>query len=180
MALEIREMRAEDAESLAAMHVATWLAAYGDLVPAGTFEGLDLAEQADRWRGRVDGAENVGRRTIVALDGPAVAGFVAVGVAREAEPPGVGELYALYVESPRWGTGLGRRLMDAGLAALVDAGYAAAYLWVLQDNPRARRFYELAGWACDGTVKDVDLFGTTLPEVRYRRSMADSPASTPR
>ena len=30
---------------------------------------------------------------------------------------------------------------------LVAAGYRSAVLWVLRDNPRARRFYERTGWS---------------------------------
>jgi hypothetical protein len=38
---------------------------------------------------------------------------------------------------------------------------------VLEANARARRFYEIAGFRADGSVKDADLYGATLPEVRY-------------
>ena len=40
-------------------------------------------------------------------------------------------------------------------------------LWVLQANARARRFYQIAGFRTDGSVKDADLNGIALPEVRY-------------
>ena len=46
-------------------------------------------------------------------------------------------------------------------------------LWVLDDNPRARRFYELAGWRLDGGVKE-DTFDTLVREVRYRIAVATS------
>ncbi|MEU2868537.1 hypothetical protein ABZ769_04940 [Streptomyces olivoreticuli] len=39
------------------------------------------------------------------------------------------------------------------------------------DNPRARRFYELAGYAPDGAVPYDDYDGVPVPEVRYRRRM---------
>jgi RimJ/RimL family protein N-acetyltransferase len=43
-----------------------------------------------------------------------------------------------------------------------------AVLWVLEDNPRTRRFYELAGWRADGAVKDEEWLGKPVREVRYR------------
>jgi hypothetical protein len=46
-----------------------------------------------------------------------------------------------------------------------------AILWVLDDNPRARRFYELAGWAADGTAREIELFGFRFPEVRYIKTL---------
>jgi hypothetical protein len=39
---------------------------------------------------------------------------------------------------------------------------------VLEDNPRARRFYELAGWSVDGAVKQDEFLETLVREVRYR------------
>jgi hypothetical protein len=40
-------------------------------------------------------------------------------------------------------------------------------LWVLDDNPRARRFYEREGWHPDGSAES-DYLGLTVPLVRYR------------
>jgi hypothetical protein len=40
---------------------------------------------------------------------------------------------------------------------------------VLEDNPRARRFYERAGWALDGGRKAEPRWGVRAPEVRYRK-----------
>ena len=50
------------------------------------------------------------------------------------------------------------------------AQYAEATLWVLEDNPRARRFYERAGWHPDGARKAEERWGVRAPEVRYRKS----------
>ena len=47
-------------------------------------------------------------------------------------------------------------------------GHGEAILWVLEDNPRTRRFYESAGWRADGGVKDEEWLGTVVREVRYR------------
>ena len=45
----------------------------------------------------------------------------------------------------------------------------------------ARRFYEIAGWACDGTERTVELQGVVVPEVRYRRrsTSEESSSATP-
>ena len=42
-------------------------------------------------------------------------------------------------------------------------------LYVLDDNPRARRFYEREGWAVDGGTKREELLDVEITEVRYRR-----------
>jgi GNAT superfamily N-acetyltransferase len=51
------------------------------------------------------------------------------------------------------GGGAGQALMAALLRALRDERFQEAILWVLEDNPRTRRFYELAGWGADGAVR---------------------------
>jgi hypothetical protein len=51
---------------------------------------------------------------------------------------------------------------------------------VLTGNARARRFYEIAGWA-DGDQRTSEVFGVTVPEVRYRRrsTSEESSSATP-
>ena len=60
-------------------------------------------------------------------------------------------------------------------------GFAESVLWVLPGNVRARRFYERAGWTADGAEKISEVFGVTVPEVRYRRcsTSPDSSSATP-
>jgi GNAT superfamily N-acetyltransferase len=75
------------------------------------------------------------------------------------------------VHPNRWSTGVGRALIEAGEKHLRELGHTTAILWVLEDNPRARPFYELAGWAADGTAREIELFGFHLPEVRYAKRL---------
>ena len=64
--------------------------------------------------------------------------------------------------------------MRAAIAQLRDDGCLEAFLWVLEDNPRARRFYELAGWDTDGERKAEERWGVRAPEVRYRKRFTSS------
>ena len=84
---------------------------------------------------------------IVAMDGNTVIGFVCYGNHGE-ESTNAGEIFALYVLSEYYGTGVGLRLMQAGLKEL--STYPEVYLWVLQDNKRAIRFYEKCGFVLTG------------------------------
>ena len=55
--------------------------------------------------------------------------------------------------------------------AIAAAGHTEAVLWVLRDNPRARRFYASHGWEPDGIVtEEGPINGVVLPRMRYRRS----------
>jgi hypothetical protein len=58
--------------------------------------------------------------------------------------------------------------MAETFARLRGEGFREAILWVLEDNPRTRRFYERAGWQADGGSQEEEWLGTTVREVRYR------------
>jgi GNAT superfamily N-acetyltransferase len=108
--------------------------------------------------------------TFVATREGEILGFASLGSTRDGEddPKVVGELYAIYVLPEAQGQGIGQALMVAALSRLRAEGFAEAILWVLEDNPRTRRYYELAGWHADGGVKDDELLGMLVREVRYR------------
>lgn len=57
-------------------------------------------------------------------------------------------------------------MLRAAEQRLAADGFTHAYLWVVDGNARARRFYEREGWKADGTVKTDDQFGTGVAEVR--------------
>ena len=73
----------------------------------------------------------------------------ALGPARFGYPPGrrhAGRSRArlLYLLAAHHGSGLGQRLLDAAI------GDGPAFLWVAEDNPRARAFYSRNGFRWDG------------------------------
>jgi ribosomal protein S18 acetylase RimI-like enzyme len=159
----IRPGTPEDAEAVARVHVETWQAAYAHVFPREELELLGGERSARR--------AEMHRRSppIVAEVAGEIVGFVSVGAA--SDPGSDGELYALYVHPDHWGRGVGRRLITAGEERLLELGHRHAILWVLEDNPRARRFYELAGWKFDGTTRPIEIFGIEVPEVRYEKRL---------
>jgi GNAT superfamily N-acetyltransferase len=157
----IRPGTADDAPGVARVQVETWQAAYAHALPADQLRALSLEESAERHR-------RWPPHFVAEREGE-IAGFVSVGASRD---PGTdGELFAIYVHPTHWGTGVGRALIEAGEEELRRLGHLEAILWVLDDNPRARRFYELAGWSADGSARAIHLFGFDIPEVRYAKRL---------
>jgi GNAT superfamily N-acetyltransferase len=64
-------------------------------------------------------------------------------------------LDGLYVQPQWWSRGVGRALHDEVLDRLRAEGCQRCHLWVLEDNDRARQFYERLGWAENGTSRVV-------------------------
>ena len=60
---------------------------------------------------------------------------------------GIGEFYVVGVSPDRQGEGLGRRLVEAGLARLAERGIRTASLYVEADNEPALRLYRSFGFA---------------------------------
>ncbi|HEU5363812.1 MAG TPA: GNAT family N-acetyltransferase [Gaiellaceae bacterium] len=62
-------------------------------------------------------------------------------------------LHGFYVLPELWGTGVAAELHDAALAEQPDC--PDLRLWVLEENHRARRFYEKHGWRENGETRIV-------------------------
>ena len=162
--MEIRRARLDDAAAIAEVHVRTWQAAYEHVFGAERLARID-----------VGGRQSMARRlatqpecdAFVADDDGAIVGFVACGPPEEAEEGEARELYAIYVLPTAWGTAAAPGLMAAAVEAMRARGAPGVLLWVLDDNPRARRFYEREGWHADGSGES-EYLGLTVPLVRYR------------
>jgi ribosomal protein S18 acetylase RimI-like enzyme len=162
--VQIRPARPDDAAAVAEVHTRTWQAAYEDVFGVERLAAIDARQRLPMWERAIPR----GGVTVAEVDG-GVVGFVSVGDSREAE--GEGELYAIYVLPDAWGSGAAPALMRTAVAALRER-HPTAILWVLADNPRARRFYEREGWSLDGGTKTEAFLGVDVTEVRYRIRLA--------
>ena len=176
----IRPADPEDAEPVAVLRAQSWQAAYAGVIPADVLAestspasvARQVARFLDRWTGMI----------VAEADGEIV-GYASFGRERASGKPGSvpgpdqdparAELYAIYVAPAHWSTGAGRALMDTVLDRAASAGYERISLWVLRDNPRARGFYQRAGFSVTGESEVLtDLGGVT--EVRYARPLSQA------
>jgi L-amino acid N-acyltransferase YncA len=157
-----------DVDAIARVHVRSWQVAYRGQLPDELLDNLSAERRVEAWRRTL---ESSGPVLVADRDG-VVVGFASVGPSRDEDAhPADGELHAIYVDPPEWDSGVGRALMDRAVAELRRLGYRQAILWVLEPNRRARRFYEIAGWAADGGRKIEEQAGVEFREVRYRRAL---------
>ncbi|HUA13732.1 MAG TPA: GNAT family N-acetyltransferase [Verrucomicrobiae bacterium] len=166
----VRRAVAEDAPSLATVHIETWQAAYRGQLPAAYLDNLshELAHRTEMWRERIATSKPDSHEIWVAEIDHRVEGFVALGPARDEGGKRTGEVYAIYVHPRNWDQGIGQQLFSRASDRLAARGYATAVLWVLESNARARRFYEIAGWTADGRAKtDRHPDGMEFRDVSY-------------
>ncbi|MBR0199728.1 MAG: GNAT family N-acetyltransferase [Oscillospiraceae bacterium] len=158
MNIIIKAMETEaEIRGKAYVHWKSWQEAYPGLVSPAYLEKLSLEKCEEIAFRRPE-------NTLVAKDGERVRGFVCYG---GGDDPDTGEIFALYVLAAYYGTGLGRRLMDAGLERLRDC--PEVRLWVLQGNARAIRFYEKCGFRPDGAEKELPALSAREIRMRLRR-----------
>jgi RimJ/RimL family protein N-acetyltransferase len=160
--MNVRRALLDDAGAIANVHLQTWREAYEHVFGAERLAAESIEARVAMWeRILTAGLSDV---FVAADDG--VVGFVSTGDSRDADADA--ELFAIYVLPRAWGTGAGTGLMHAGMDAMRARATGDAVLWVLEDNPRARRFYEREGWTLDGERKEDEYLGLRVAEVRYR------------
>jgi GNAT superfamily N-acetyltransferase len=138
----IRTATPDEADVLLEIQKASAVAGFGHVFPPDKYPFPSDAVLG-RWQRALDDPAEV--VVLAGLDGPAV-GLAAM----RAE-----WLDALYVVPSCWGTGVGPRLHDHALTWLRDLGCKRSHLWVLEQNTRARRFYEKRGWRLNGETRIV-------------------------
>ena len=166
--MEIRHARRGDADEVARVHVRAWQAAYSGLLPDAYLDALRPEDRAGYYR--FEDPDSDVPLTVVALEGSTITGFTTTGPCAD-DPDETGELYALYVDPPFWGSGTGRSLIARARDRLRDRGFSRAVLWVLAGNERAERFYRIEGWSGDGTQREAEVWGIGVEELRYSRGL---------
>ena len=166
----VRTARAEDAESVGAVHAASWLGDYAALLPQRA-ASVDAAALGAAWLAAVTDPPSPQHRVMVATAGPTVVGFVAFGPSADGdtEPGADAELVALLVEPTRQRRGHGSRLLSASVEMLRENNFSRVHSWVPEPDQPRLAFLEAAGFARDGAARVLDAAGdgtTTVREVR--------------
>lgn len=155
----IRNARTQDASALGRVYCRAWKTGYSGILPDGFLAGLTDENCAP---GRINDEQN-----LVVLDAAQVVGLVNFGPARDADRAGWGEIRAIYVLPEYWNEGYGKTLFDCAVERLRTAGFDKTYLWVLEKNARARRFYESRGMTATAARKTVSIGGESFFEIAY-------------
>ena len=124
-------MRAGEADVLFERYRETALVAFAHVFPP---ERYPFPHEAVRDHWRQVAADPLRDVTVAEVEGDVVGAVVAAGE----------RLENLFVVPSRWGSGVADALHDAAVAA------GTRQLDVMEENARARRFYERHGWRLDG------------------------------
>ena len=161
--MEIRYLNeADDRLAVSGIYEASWKYAYRDILPGEYLESIP----AGRW---VSGLDFSDRIHLVMLDGGRYIGAACCCASRFPEFDGWGEIVSLYLLPSHMGRGYGRPLLEAAVSALAGQGYRDVFLWVLEENRRARAFYEKMNFQLSGARRADVIGGKTVREAAYCR-----------
>lgn len=161
--MEIRPLRETDSRpEISRIYEESWKFAYRGILPQAYLDGIP----AGLWTANLDQEE---RWSLVLEEDGKPIGTSSVGSSRWPDYPGFGEVVSLYLLPEYMGRGYGGPLLEAAVEALGERGFRDVLLWVLEDNRRARHFYEKHGFRPAGDVMEQEIGGKPLREVLYRR-----------
>jgi GNAT superfamily N-acetyltransferase len=149
-AIVIRRAGASDIPAVGTIYRAAWIGAYSGIVPAESIKRVTAHPDAEL-SASIAG-ERPGLFVAEASDGDVVGWVRLQGTL----------IKSLHVDPTRQGTGIGRKLLDHGVALIGNR----AYLICLAENHPARAFYVRRGWREDGPAfEPID--GVNYPAIRY-------------
>lgn len=168
MSFEAIRATADMAEELADVHVRAWQATYRGIFPDEYLDNLTPEKRAKTFRRVVTASPE---EFYLFRVGGKAAGMAILCPAREEGAERFhGELGAIYFLPEYWGKGYGRQAIDFCFGRFRERGYRKLYLWVIENNDRARRFFVNAGFAPDGPRKEIQV-GKSLTQIRYAKSL---------
>jgi GNAT superfamily N-acetyltransferase len=170
----VRLAQVADAASIARVQAAALSTSYRDLLPTRAMSRFDEDAARVAWTTAISAPPTPKHRVFVALSQSDVVGFAATapGADDDLDVEADAELLALHVDPAALRHGHGSRLMHAVADHAHDDGFARLVMWVFAADDALRGFLHAAGWAADGSTRDLDM-GELLHQVRMHTSVAD-------
>jgi len=161
----IRNANREDADDLALIYSKSFKTAFKGIV---SDELLDDKFSYNKLRGRLNKEITLGTPTnsIMAIDDIHV-GMITYVVCKNEEFEGLqADILRIYLLPEYWGRSIGMQLMEWALNDIQTKGCKKAVLWVIEDNVRARKFYEKLGFVHEGETRIINV-GIEVRDMKY-------------
>ncbi len=159
--MNIRRLRPEDDRyALSRIYEESWKYAYKGIIPQEYLDSIPKGQWAAS-------ADKAGMHTLVAEENCELIGTSSFCPSRFEYMADRGEIVAIYLLPGFMGKGYGKKLFEEAVRELKEMGYRNIFLWVLEDNIGARRFYERQGFVPNGKYLDDNIGGKLLREIMY-------------
>lgn len=163
--MEIRHIKQDDNKfAISHIYEESWKFAYKEIIPKDYFDSIPSGNWASD-------LEKEGMNTLVLIEDGIFIGTSSYCKSRYSDYSDFGEIVSIYFLRQYIGKGYGKYLLAAAVKELELLGFFDIFLWVLEDNFRARRFYEREGFKFSGKYLDSNIGGKALRELQYCRSV---------
>ena len=168
----VRRMTESDCRAIGELYSAAWRAGYKGLIAQHLLE--QMTPQRYEVRTRVNGFLDDG--SFVAVEEERIVAHCHARPANEPEMRGWGEIHTLYTHPDFWRRGYGTAVFRRAEEWLLEQGFREIYLYVLEGNKRAERFYKSQGYLPNMDTLCCDLGGGVIvTDNRYIKQLtADS------
>lgn len=150
----------DDLFEISNIYEKSWKYAYRNIIPQDFLDSIP----AGRWANKVN-AEGI--YSLVLTKGSVPVGTASFCRSRRERYSDYGEIISIYLLPEYIGKGYGGPLLRACLEELKKLGFERILLWVLEDNHRARKFYEKYGFTFSGDCQTEQIGGKPLRELMY-------------
>ena len=159
--LEIRYMEESDSRlAISKVYEESWKYAYKGIVPQTYLESIPEGQ----WASNI---EQDNRKNLIVVKDKTIIGTAGFGKSRMDEMENFGEIISIYLLPEYMGKGYGRLLLQTVLGELKKMGFGSVFLWVLEENNHARKFYEKCGFVQSERYLINNIGGKDLKEVQY-------------
>jgi len=138
----------------------SWKFAYKGIIPQDYLDSIPKG----RWANSIN---KTGMNNLVLIENGIILGTASFCKSRWEHHNDYGEIVSIYFLPEYMGKGYGGHLLKRCMEELKTFGFNKLLLWVLEDNMRARRFYEKNGFVCSDEYMNDNIGGKELREVMY-------------
>lgn len=159
--MEIRYLApTDDRMAISRIYEESWKYAYQGIIPQDYLNSIPKGHWASNF-------DNPDWKTLICVDDGRIVGTSSFCKSRLEQFHDWGEVISIYLLPDYMGKGYGKVLMSATLSELKLQGYEHVFLWILEENMRARRFYEKYGFSQTTDFLEARIGGKKLREIRY-------------
>ena len=150
----------DDRMEISKLYEESWKCTYKGIIPQDYLDSISNGH----WSSTLD---NPNWKTLICIDNGRIVGTSSFCKSRFEQFRDWGEVISIYLLPNYIGKGYGKALMKSTISELKKQGYENIFLWVLEENSRARHFYEQFGFSPTEDFLDDNIGGKELREVRY-------------
>ncbi len=159
--MEIRYItKDDDPLEISKIYESSWKYAYKGIIPQGYLDSIPTGQ----WANSIN---KVGLNSLVLIECGRIIGTASFCKSRWEKYGDHGEVVSIYFLPDYIGKGYGRLLLNKCIEELKKCGFNKVLLWVLEENHRARKFYEKNGFIYSEVFMVDNIGGKEIRELLY-------------